>query len=192
MGLMVSLNICEKKALVIGGGEVALRKAKLLIRHGALVTVIAPKMNDRFEELTYNLKKRTYQPGDEEGFFVVVCATDDHALNKQVYDMCDKKGILCLSVGNASHFTVNASEKVEGICIGVTTNGKDPGFAKYLCTRLTEKIDEDMLQRFEAHAELRKAVLNKQIKNKDDHELLRRSLCMDTSEIKAILQRGEE
>ena len=192
MGLNVSLNLQDKKALVVGGGRIALHKAVKLVENGARVAVIAPKVLDEFQSLGCRIELRPYQQGDEAGFFVVVCATDDTRLNLQIFENCDRKGILCLSVSNPSHFSVSAAVQVSGISVSVSTDGKDPGYANHLCNKLACEIDEKVLAQFNAHAKLRQAVHGNRIQTKDKRALLARALYISVEEIETILERGAE
>lgn len=77
-----------RRVLIVGGGEVALRKAELLVRAGAALLVVAPEILPRTAAAAANsggaARARAYQPGDLEGCAAVVSATDDDALNQQV------------------------------------------------------------------------------------------------------------
>ncbi|MBT3320494.1 MAG: bifunctional precorrin-2 dehydrogenase/sirohydrochlorin ferrochelatase [Clostridia bacterium] len=192
MGLNVSLNLEGKKALVVGGGKIAYHKASKLIKSGAVVTVISPEVDVLFEELACEIFFREYETGDEAGFFVVVCATDDKALNQAIFDDCDGVGILCLSATNVSHMNMNATANKGDITVSVSTNGKDPGFAKHLCKKFVGEIDEQTAARFETHARLRNAVVRGEIISQDNHALLRRALEMSADDIEDILKRGRE
>ena len=85
----IQLNLHDTFCLVIGGGKVALRKAKTLLAAGANVTVIAPRFEPSFTALalahrTLRLKERSFQAGDTEGAFLVIAATDNSAVNQTV------------------------------------------------------------------------------------------------------------
>ena len=99
----INLFLDDKPCLVIGGGTVAAGKIKgLLAAHGN-VTVIAPHFCRAV--LSYGthaqvtLKERPYEKGDEEGYFLVLCCSDDSAVNeraakealsrKQLVNVCD-------------------------------------------------------------------------------------------------------
>lgn len=88
--LFVSLN--GKKAVVIGGGKVALRRAAVLVNFGAEVTVIAPEISEMLQGAS--LKFRPYAPGDLEGAYLAVAAADDPEVNGAAGREARQRGVL--------------------------------------------------------------------------------------------------
>lgn len=83
--LPIFLDIKGKLCIVIGGGEVALRKTSVLLSAGAAVKVIAPVLSGAFADLHEVLHvAERYQPGHLDGAALVIAATDDTAVNEQV------------------------------------------------------------------------------------------------------------
>jgi len=84
----VSLNISGRKCVVVGGGQVALRKAKALLEHGADVEVISPELCPQLVKLSESgeigILAREYQSGDLKEAFVAIAATDDSEVNQQM------------------------------------------------------------------------------------------------------------
>ena len=81
-------NLKGRTLLVVGGGEVALRKARLLVEAGALLRVVAPKIDQDLHDLLVEhhgeARLRGYCREDLEDCVLVVAATDEHDLNVQV------------------------------------------------------------------------------------------------------------
>ena len=69
------IDLTGKKAVVIGGGTVGLRRAEVLARFGAEVTVISPSLAREAEGIRCVL--RPYAPGDLDGAFLAVAAASD-------------------------------------------------------------------------------------------------------------------
>lgn len=88
--LFVDLN--RKKAVVIGGGAVGLRRAEVLSRFGAEVTVVSPALSHTAEGVRH--VSRRYAPGDLKGAFLAVAATDDPQVNDAVGREARQMGIL--------------------------------------------------------------------------------------------------
>ncbi|SDG02748.1 siroheme synthase CysG [Phytopseudomonas seleniipraecipitans] len=86
-----------RRALVIGGGEVALRKARLLADAGALLRVVSPEVGAELRELVEHgageLLVRGYLPSDLQGVSLVIAATDDVPLNAQISEQAQALGI---------------------------------------------------------------------------------------------------
>lgn len=78
-------NLRGRQVLVVGGGEIALRKARLLAEAGARLRVVAPRIEDALRALVEQgageLFERGYQEHDLDGCALVIAATDDEPLN---------------------------------------------------------------------------------------------------------------
>ncbi|WDY59803.1 siroheme synthase CysG [Pseudomonas sp. PSKL.D1] len=76
------------RVLVVGGGEIALRKARLLADAGAALRVVAPDVDGQLAALAREgggeVLVRGYQADDLTGCRLVIAATDDPGLNAQV------------------------------------------------------------------------------------------------------------
>ncbi|GAG08770.1 unnamed protein product, partial [marine sediment metagenome] len=77
----IMVDIKGKRCVVIGGGEVALRRAEMLVEHGAQVEIISPELCPELNRLAASgavlSMLREYKPSDLHGAFVVVAATDN-------------------------------------------------------------------------------------------------------------------
>lgn len=76
------LDLSGRSAVVVGGGTVGLRRARVLRRFGASVTVVSPRLAKPGEGLRH--VPRAYREGDLAGAFLAVAATDDPAVNAAV------------------------------------------------------------------------------------------------------------
>lgn len=81
-------NLRGRRVLVVGGGEIALRKARLLAEAGACLQVVAPQIEDELRDLVEagggELRLRGYRAEDLDGCVLVIAATDDEVLNARV------------------------------------------------------------------------------------------------------------
>lgn len=81
-------NLRGRRVLVVGGGEIALRKARLLAEAGACLQVVAPQIEDELRDLVEagggELRLRGYRADDLDGCVLVIAATDDEVLNARV------------------------------------------------------------------------------------------------------------
>ena len=95
----INLDIQNRNCLVVGGGGVGTRKVITLLDCGARVTVVSPDPTSRLKKLAANksiqLKKRAYRSDDVNKMFLVIGATDDENLNRQISKDADKARILC-------------------------------------------------------------------------------------------------
>ena len=86
------VDLTGKKAVVIGGGTVGLRRAEVLARFGAEVTVISPALSRTMDGIRHI--PREYAPGDLGGVFLAIAATDDPQVNAAARQEARRLGIL--------------------------------------------------------------------------------------------------
>ncbi len=119
------IDLMGKTAVVIGGGQVACRRAEVLSRFGAEVTIIAPRC--RPVDGAVRWMERPYAPGDLAGAALAVAATDDRAVNRAVGEEARALGIP-VSVADAPEectFFFPAICTGDNIVAGVAGRGDD-------------------------------------------------------------------
>lgn len=140
--LFADLN--NQPCLVVGGGEVALRKIRQLLRAGAAVTVNAPQLNSGLIELVAAQKLRhvsgDFDPGLVKTQLLVIAATDDTAVNADVAATARAEQRLCNVVddGPASSFIVPAVVDRSPVIVAVSSGGAAPLLARVLRQRLDD------------------------------------------------------
>lgn len=145
----VSLNIKGRKCVVVGGGEVALRKVRALLEHGARVTVISPELGPELVQLAEHGEiaalNREYRAGDLKGSFVAIAATDDSDTNRQIVREANNKAVLVNVVDDAenSDFIVPSCLRRGDVTIAVATAGRSPALARKIRTRLEKDFGEE-------------------------------------------------
>ena len=89
--LPIFLNVKGRRALVVGGGTLAARKADLLVRAGAEITVLATTMNDDMTRLVeeHHIDHKTHQlsESDLDGCVVAFGASDDNEVNQNLHNL---------------------------------------------------------------------------------------------------------
>lgn len=90
-------RLTEKKCLIIGGGSVATRKARLLMDANARVTVISPELAEELSQLAAENKiehiKRSFKLGDSRSYTLVICATNNPEISVQVSNDAQQNNI---------------------------------------------------------------------------------------------------
>ena len=90
-------NLRGSRVLVVGGGEIALRKSRLLADAGALLRVVAPEIETQLSELVTlrggECVLRGYVETDLDGCGLIIAATDDEPLNARISEDCKGLGI---------------------------------------------------------------------------------------------------
>lgn len=134
----VFLDIDGKRAVVIGGGPVAYRKAASLIEAGAAVTVISPDAVPAIKRLAERgllaHKPRRYRKGDLNGAVVAIAATDDKSVNERAASEARARGILinCANPPDSGNFIVPSSIKRGALTLAISTGGASPALSKRL------------------------------------------------------------
>jgi uroporphyrin-III C-methyltransferase/precorrin-2 dehydrogenase/sirohydrochlorin ferrochelatase len=142
----VFFDLKAQRVLIVGAGEVALRKAELLIRTRARITVVAPAVHSellrRAEEGCIELTVREFVPEDLAGARLVIVATSHRALNRWIANLCESRAIPVNVVDDreASRFIVPAIVDRDPVLIGVATSGTSPVLARRLRERLEALI----------------------------------------------------
>ena len=119
------IDLAGRRAVIIGGGAVACRRAEVLKGFGAEVTLIAPRCKRQVEGIDW--QQRPYAPGDVAGAAVAVAATDDRAVNRAVGEEARALGVP-VSVADCPEectFFFPAVCTGENLVAGVTGRGTD-------------------------------------------------------------------
>jgi precorrin-2 dehydrogenase/sirohydrochlorin ferrochelatase len=144
----VNLNIKDKLCVVIGGGRVAERKVKNLLRYGARVRMVSPNLTDRLSKwvsqgkMDYN--RSEYRSSHLKGAFLVYAATSDRKVNAEIARDAAKQRLLVNVVDSAteSTFILPAVLRNRGISIAVSTNGLSAAKSVRVRDRIKEFIEK--------------------------------------------------
>ena len=84
---------------------------------------------------------RAYEEGDLAGFFIVICATDNEAVNKLVAEEASKTGALVnvVDAPELGNFSVPSQIARGDLLITISTGGKSPALARRLGEELAER-----------------------------------------------------
>jgi precorrin-2 dehydrogenase / sirohydrochlorin ferrochelatase len=133
------------RCVVIGAGKVAARKVAGLLEAGARPIVISPELCPELCALEgcATILCRPYQQGDLDGAFLVIAATDDRAINREIAETCRRRGILVNVVDRPElcTFTAPAVVRRGDLLIAIATGGRSPALARFLRETLESLID---------------------------------------------------
>lgn len=133
--------------LIVGGGQVAKRKALSLAEYGALVRLVAPKFCAELEEDgRFRLTRRDFLESDLEGAALVISATGDRELNRCVSLLCRERGLPVNVVDEPADcsFIFPALLRRGALSAGITTGGTSPTAAAWARDRLDEALPQGM------------------------------------------------
>ena len=142
----VFFDLTAQKVVVVGGGEVALRKVTLLERTGARITVVAPdivpELLARAADGQLSVATRAFVPNDLDGARLVIVATSRRAVNRWIASLSEARGIPVNVVDDkeASRFIVPAIIDRDPVLVAISTGGTSPVLARRLREQLEASI----------------------------------------------------
>lgn len=140
--LPLFFKLTQQNVLLVGGGNVALRKARLLCRAGTTVTVIAHQICDELQDLLDENQGTSivgeYHPALLDGKVLVIAATDDNALNQRIHFDASERNIPINVVDcpELCTFVFPAIVDRSPVIIGISSGGSAPVLARLLRARL--------------------------------------------------------
>ena len=144
--LPIFLDVRDQPCLVVGGGVVAARKCALLLRAGARVTVVAPRLDAAFDAdlAAARIAHRAAKFHDEDlaGVVVVIAATDDDAVNRAVAAAARARRILVNVADQPAlcSFILPSIIERAPLTVAVSSGGASPVLARLLRARLETLI----------------------------------------------------
>lgn len=127
----VSIDLNNKNILVIGAGKIALRKVETLMSYNCNILIITKDiLEEKFLELEKNnkikiLKNQEFEEKFLKKIFLVIAATDNEVLNKNISQLCINKNILVNNITSKDDMNVRFASIYEkdDIQIAISANG---------------------------------------------------------------------
>ena len=188
--LIIDLHLNGKTVIVVGAGNEALKRIKLLQNEGCKIIVIGEKPNSEITKLsktkkiifkkikiTSSLFLKTYKP------FLVIASTTDSSLNQKIIETAKKMKILVYASDSPDSSDISYLSLIDikkTIKIGISTNGGSPIMAKKIKSNIEKCVqknisDEDIelikIQKF-ARTESKKYILTQIERKKFLYELM--------------------
>ena len=144
----IYLEMRNRRAVVIGAGPVAVRKAQGLLAVGARLVVVAETVDDVMTTACQGkaeLIRSRYSKDYLAGAALVIAATNDHKLNKRIYHDCQALEILCNVVDEPQlcDFFVPAVVRRGDLQIAVGTEGSFPAYAGHVRKKLEQTFTNE-------------------------------------------------
>src|SRR5690606_4641459 len=143
MGLFpLFANLAGRRVLVVGGGEIAERKIRLLLAADALVRVVAPEISASVRQLAsafqIELRDGVYTEDCLNDVWFVVAATSSRGINQQVAQDAQIRRLLVNVVDDAelSSFQVPAIVDRSPLMIAISSGGSAPMIARWVRERI--------------------------------------------------------
>ena len=174
----IFLDLDKARCLVIGGGTIAERKVEALLAAGGEVTLISPELTAALRVLEaagrLTVQQRPYQRGDLDTVSLVIAATDDPALQRQIAADAKQANILCNIVDQPAlcSFIVPAVVQRGDLTIAVSTNGASPALAKKIRQDLAEQFGPEYAAALRLLRRIRERLRHEQRNVEDRRRLL--------------------
>ena len=149
----IFLKISQLEVLIVGGGNVALEKAGALLNNceEAKITFVAPFFREETKEFVgaysyVQLIERGFLASDLENKDIVICATDNKELHKEIKKLCEAKNLLCnvADTPDLCDFYLGSVVQKGNLKLGISTNGKSPTLAKRIKAYLNDIIPDEI------------------------------------------------
>jgi precorrin-2 dehydrogenase / sirohydrochlorin ferrochelatase len=192
----VFLDLSGQLCIVVGGGKVAERKIRGLLKTRARVRVISPKTTLTISGFGKRGKievlDREYEPGDLDGATLAFAATDSEEVNRRVKKEAAARGILINVADNPDlcDFFVPAVVRKDPILIALSTSGLLPGLSKRLRQEVTGCITEDYAAYTRRVGGFRKRLLEEIEDKKTRRRIMEAVTAADVAEV-ARMTTGE-
>jgi precorrin-2 dehydrogenase / sirohydrochlorin ferrochelatase len=136
----IFLDLSGRRCVVVGGGEVACRKARKLLQARAEVVVISPEVRPELESVAAEVHRRPYEEGDLEGAYLAFAATDAREVNAAVAKEAKEGGIPVNVADRPSDgdFALPSTLRRGRLQVAVSTGGASPTLARGIKGELEE------------------------------------------------------
>jgi len=142
----VFLELKDQAVLVVGGGEVAARKIRLLLRAGARIRLVAPEREEEVEIWlaggAIELAGEAFDAAQLEGCRLCIAATDDREVNRAVVAAARQQGVLANAVDDpsVSDWVTPSIVDRNPLLVAIGTAGHAPVLGRRLRERLETEI----------------------------------------------------
>jgi len=184
----INLDVCGHRAIVVGGGKIALRKVQALVACDADVVVVSPDFCPELAAMSEITRiGRCYEDGDLCNAVVVISATDSEEVNRRVWEDAQDAGIPVNVVDQPARctFTVPAVLKRGDILITVSTGGAGPALSGSIRRHLEDVIGPEYAEFLELLKPMRQRVLETHLTFEERAVLMR---AMSGQDVLGILR----
>jgi siroheme synthase-like protein len=187
------IDVTEQSCVVIGGDELAERRAGMLLEAGAKVTVIARALNETLSGMVarglIDYRERNYEIGDLEGFRIAYWTDPNNKLARRAAAEARERGV-ALNVSDRPKlctFIAPAVVKRGALQVAISTGGASPAVAKMLRQELAEIIGEEYASTLAIMASARLRIRQKE----PDFERRARLSAIIADELRQALRRHD-
>ncbi|HBS5678066.1 TPA: uroporphyrinogen-III C-methyltransferase [Klebsiella aerogenes] len=140
--LPIFCQLRDRDCLLVGGGDIAERKARLLLDAGARLTVNSRRFTPQFqvwaEEQMLTLAQGDFNPALLDNCWLAIAATDDDVVNQQVSEAAESRRIFCnvVDAPRQASFIMPSIIDRSPLMVAVSSGGTSPVLARLLREKL--------------------------------------------------------
>ncbi|MBS1847854.1 MAG: bifunctional precorrin-2 dehydrogenase/sirohydrochlorin ferrochelatase [Actinobacteria bacterium] len=146
----VVLDLRGRSCLVVGAGRIAARKIAGLVAAGAIVTVVAPEVDEAVHqaaegaEHAVTIEQRAFRPGDVRSRWLAITATGNPSIDRSVAAAAETAGVWVNSADDPANctFTLPALHRDAPVVVAVSSAGVSPALTSWLRDRVGELCDD--------------------------------------------------
>ena len=148
--LPINIDLKSQPCLVVGGGETALRKGRLLIKAGANVCFLAPNFVEPILRLANagkaELSKQLYQSDCLDKQTLIIAATNDIKVNQQISQDARERRLLVNVVDQKSlcNFIMPSLVNRGALSVSISSSGAAPVLARMIREKLEWMLPQDL------------------------------------------------
>lgn len=142
----IFLDLKNRLCLLVGGGDIATRKGRLLSKAGARLRVVAPEISSELRELVAQnngeLHEREYQTNDLNDCVIAIAATDIESLNEQISNAAKARNLPVNVVDSPALCTYITPAIIDRspLVIAISSGGESPVLARLIRAKLETLI----------------------------------------------------
>ena len=162
------LSLSGRPCLLVGGGVVASRKARLLLAAGARLTVVAPHISASMDQMLAGRPglrwiPRNFEESDLDGCWLVVSATGDPAVEQRVAEAAERRRIFCNAVDDRDNcsFITPAIVDRSPVIVAISSGGSAPVLARRIREYIESVLPSGLGKLAQLAREFRNAVRSK-------------------------------
>jgi precorrin-2 dehydrogenase/sirohydrochlorin ferrochelatase len=171
------IDLKGKKIIIVGGGRIAARKAKVLSAEHADISFIAPEISEEVRQLAeihgYQLFERAALPSDFHEVMLVILATNNREVNASLARILPANQLVCVvDESGDGNVTFPATVRRGHLQIAITSNGASPKLTRKLKKELEQQFDESWISYTAWLNEMRQTVKQLEIPFEEKQRIL--------------------
>lgn len=189
------IDLADRSILIVGGGQVAYRKAKVMLEFGASITIVSPEFVDgflRLQEEHHEDSNRiemiydNYNASYVINKFLAIAATSSRQVNRQVVRDCNIHQVLVNNVDGKekSDFITPAIYKNDNMTISISTGGSFPYLSKKMRREMEDKYGKYNAEYMQLLEDIRYEIIDKYPDKK--RQIMDKVLELDIDELKSF------